>query len=154
MSSISYHYIPANEPNKHKRILPANVIENIDLRSEFFVEKKFYISLLRFASYALQFRNYSVLVAEKDKEDCRSGSTAYSKPSLGHLDLHGYHIGTPGSPYSENFALKRWMKESEAITFWAQAEEVGRAIANNYVKDELVRASSNRFLLKHLLSRF
>ena len=94
------------------------------------------------------------MVAEKSMKEQGSHSMEPANTKHCALEIHSFHISNTGTAHSGESAVKIWREESEALNFWAQAKEVARSFANKYVKDELSRASSNRFLLKHLLSRF
>ena len=86
------------------------------------------------------------MVAEKSMKEQGSQSVQPANPKHFALNNHGFHTSSTGTAHIGEFAVESWMEESEALSFWAQAKEVPRSVANDYVKDELTRASSKTFI--------
>ena len=132
-------------------------MESVDNHSAFFSNNRFLISLMRFASYAIMSMNCSLMVTERSRKASqgRSFSTAGEScqsplSSVGPLNMHCFNITASGSYSTEELGTKSSMEECETLTFWNQARELPRALGNEYVRDELARASSNEFLQAYI----
>ena len=155
---LTYQHLDVKDSSKHNPCLSAFILESIDIRKMFLTQERLWLGLQRFASYAIQVRSCSVLVAESQQPKTRRGSrrakASSTKNPSNPLSIHGYYDSGEGSANGEEYGIKSWMEEAESLAFWNQAVEVSRALAAKYVSDESRRTKTNKGLVSHLVDRF